>query len=170
MDDDEHNLTPTAHHGSCADIPPVGSGQGPDGLARVQRTAVEEFRPTVDPKSPGLKAQLERRRSFDNHHHRRRPHGSLGGSTPAERIAELAPQIPTPEAVHAAYHPSREVIQHQNTRCHWLPTSTRVTCSTQTLHQFPLQLGGQRSTFVPLSVGVRTGHAASSSHVLPSQA
>jgi hypothetical protein len=56
-----------------------------------------------------------------------RPHSSLGGGTPAERIAELAPKIPTPAAVHAAYDPSREFIRSQNTRYRWLPTNPRVT-------------------------------------------
>jgi transposase InsO family protein len=93
-------------------------------VERVQRTALEEFWPTVDPKDPALAARLERWRTFHNHH---RPHGALGGGTPAERIAELAPTIPTREAVHAAHDPSREFIRPQNTRYRWLPTSTRVT-------------------------------------------
>ena len=93
-------------------------------VERVQRTALEEFWPTVDPKNPDLAAQLEQWRSFYNHH---RPHSALGGSTPAERIAELAPKIPTREAVQAAYDPSREPIRSQNTRYRWLPTKARVT-------------------------------------------
>ena len=93
-------------------------------VERVQRTALEEFWPTVDPKDPDLAAQLEAWRSFYNHH---RPHSALGGGTPAERIAELAPTIPTPEAVQAAYDPEREFIRPQDTRYRWLPTSTRVT-------------------------------------------
>ena len=93
-------------------------------VERVQRTALEEFWPTVDPKDPDLAAQLEVWRSFYNHD---RPHSSLGGSTPAERIAELAPKIPTREAVHATYDPSREFIRSQNTRYRWLPTKARVT-------------------------------------------
>jgi hypothetical protein len=52
---------------------------------------------------------------------------ALGGSTPAERIAELAPKIPTREAVQAAYDPSKEPIRSQNTRYRWLPTNARVT-------------------------------------------
>ena len=93
-------------------------------VERVQRTALEEFWPTVDPKDPDLAAQLEVWRSFYNHD---RPHSSLGGSTPAERIAELAPKIPTREAVHATYDPNREFIRSQNTRYRWLPTNPRVT-------------------------------------------
>ena len=92
-------------------------------VERVQRTALEEFWPTVDPKAPDLATRLEEWRTFYNHH---RPHGALGGGTPAERIEELAATIPTPEAVHAAYDPSREPIRSQNTRYRWLPTDARV--------------------------------------------
>jgi transposase InsO family protein len=73
-------------------------------VERVQRTALEEFWPTVDLKDPELAARLKDWGIFYNHH---RSHGALGGGTPAERIAELAQAIPTPEAVHAAYDPSR---------------------------------------------------------------
>ena len=73
-------------------------------VERVQRTALEEFWSTVDPRDPDLAARLEEWRAFYNHH---RSHSALGGGTPAERIAELAPKIPTPEAVRAAYDPSR---------------------------------------------------------------
>ena len=93
-------------------------------VERVQRTALEEFWPTVEPEGPDLAVQLEAWRTFDNHHH---PHSALGGGTPAERIAELAPKIPTPEAVRTAYDPSREPIRSQNTRYRWLPTNARVT-------------------------------------------
>ena len=93
-------------------------------MERVQRTALEEFWSTVDPEEPDLAAQLEEWRSFYNHD---RPHSSLGGSTPAERIAELAPEIPSLEAVRAAYDPNREFVRSQNTRYRWLPTNPRVT-------------------------------------------
>jgi transposase InsO family protein len=93
-------------------------------VERVQRTALEEFWPTVDPKDPDLAVQLEAWRAFYNHD---RPHSSLGGSTPAERLAELATRIPAPEAIQAAYDPSREFIRSPNTRYRWLPTKARVT-------------------------------------------
>jgi transposase InsO family protein len=92
-------------------------------VERVQRTALEGFWPTVDPKGPDLAGQLEQWRSSYNHH---RPHSSPGGSTPAERIAGLAPTTPTRDAVQAAYDPSREPIRSQNTRYRWLPTNARV--------------------------------------------
>jgi len=109
---------PRAPHLNGKSLPPTRSG-----VERVQRTALEEFWPTVDPEGPDLAGQLEQWRSFYNHH---RPHSSLGGSTPAERIAELAPTIPTRDAVRAAYDPSREPIRSQNTRYRWLPTNARV--------------------------------------------
>ena len=93
-------------------------------VERVQRTALDEFWPTVDPKDPDRAAQLEQWRFFYNQH---RPHSSLGGSTPAERIAELATMIPARETIQAAYEPSREPSRAQNTRYRWLPTHARVT-------------------------------------------
>lgn len=93
-------------------------------VERVQRTALEEFWPTVDPKDPTLAQQLEAWRTSYN---QRRPHSALGGRTPAERIAELAAEIPSAEAVRAAYHPDKEHIRRQNTRYRWLPTNARVT-------------------------------------------
>ena len=53
-------------------------------VERVQRTALEEFWPTVDPTEPDLAVRLEEWRTFYNHH---RPHGALGGGTPADFAA-----------------------------------------------------------------------------------
>jgi len=92
-------------------------------VERVQHTALEEFWSTVDPKAPDLAVRLEEWRTFYDHH---RPHGALGGGTPAERIEQLSATIPTAEVVHAAYDPSREPIRSQNTRYRWLPTDARV--------------------------------------------
>src|SRR5215211_5477450 len=94
--------------------------QGRAGPAHRARGVLVHRRPA----GPGLAARLEDWRTFYDHH---RPHGALGGGTPAERIAELAPKIPTAEAVRAAYDPSREFIRSQDTRYRWLPTSARVT-------------------------------------------
>jgi hypothetical protein len=90
----------------------------------VQRTAPEEFRPTVDPRDPALAARLEDWRTFRSHH---RSRGALGGGTPAGRIAELAPRSPTLEAVRAAYDPRGGFVRSQGTGHRWLPTSARVT-------------------------------------------
>jgi len=93
-------------------------------VERVQRTALEEFWPTVDLRDPTLAAQLDAWQGFYNRH---RPHGALGGGTPGERIEQLAGKIPSLEAVQAAYDPKREFIRTQDTRYRWLPTSARVT-------------------------------------------
>jgi transposase InsO family protein len=90
-------------------------------VERVQRTALEEFWPTVSPKAPDLEAQLEAWRTNTT-----RPHGSLGGSPPSARLEELAPMIPTLAAVQAAYDPSKQLIRSPNTRYRWVDTSTRV--------------------------------------------
>jgi transposase InsO family protein len=92
-------------------------------VERVQRTALEEFWPTLDPKHPDLAAPREQGRSFYDQH---RPPSALGGSTPAERLAERVPKIPTREAVQAAHDPRREPIRSQNTRYRLLPTNARV--------------------------------------------
>jgi transposase InsO family protein len=93
-------------------------------VERVQRTALEEFWPTAGLEAPELPSRLEDWRRFYN---QQRPHTSLGGKTPAERIKDLAEVIPSAEAVHAAYDPAKEIIRPQNTRWRWLPsTRTRV--------------------------------------------
>jgi transposase InsO family protein len=93
-------------------------------VERVQRTALEEFWPTVDRKDPHLELRLEAWRTFYN---TRRPHGSLGGDTPSTRLEELTSKVPTLEAIHAAYNPGKERIRSPNTRYRWVATSARVT-------------------------------------------
>ena len=113
--------------GAADQVPPQPGARAPhlNGKGeRPQRTALEEFWPPVDPEGPALAAQLEAWRPFYNPHRR---HSALGGSTPAERIAELAPTIPGLETVQAAYDPKREFIRSQHARYRWLPTDARVT-------------------------------------------
>jgi transposase InsO family protein len=93
-------------------------------VERVQRTALEEFWPTVDLEDPALSSRLEDWQRFYNQH---RPHTALGGRTPAERLADLAEVIPSPETVHAAYDPAKEIIRTQNSRWRWASTSACVT-------------------------------------------
>ena len=93
-------------------------------VERVQRTALEEFWPTVDLEDPALSSRLEDWQRFYNQH---RPHTALGGRTPAERLADLAEVIPSPETVHAAYDPAKEIIRTQNSRRRWASTSACVT-------------------------------------------
>ena len=51
-------------------------------VERVQRTALEEFWPTVDPEDPGLTAQLEAWRTFYNHHRTARTAPSAAAPPP----------------------------------------------------------------------------------------
>jgi transposase InsO family protein len=92
-------------------------------VERVQRTALEEFWPTVGLEDPALSSRLEDWGRFYNQH---RPHTALGGRTPAERLADLAGVIPSPETVRAAYDPAKEIIRAQNSRWRWASTSARV--------------------------------------------
>ena len=94
-------------------------------VERAQRTALEEFWPTTGLKAPELPSRLEAWRCFYNQH---RPHTALGGKTPAERVKDLAGLIPSPEAVHAAYDPTKEIIRSQNSR--WLWRASTSTCVT----------------------------------------
>ena len=76
-------------------------------VERVQRTALEEFWPTVDLKDPDLKTKLADWQHFYN---RERPHDSLGGLAPIDRLRERLDQAPTSEEVVAAFDPTREFI------------------------------------------------------------
>src|SRR4051794_41840761 len=51
-------------------------------VERVQRTALEEFWPTVDPKAPDLATRLEEGRALYKHHP---PHGAPRGGPPPQR-------------------------------------------------------------------------------------
>jgi transposase InsO family protein len=74
-------------------------------VERVQRTALDEFWCSADLADPGLAEQFENWQHFYNNH---RSHSSLGGHSPAERVVELRPKVPSLEAIHAAYNPHRE--------------------------------------------------------------
>jgi transposase InsO family protein len=74
-------------------------------VERSQRTDLEEFWPTADFAQPDLDGQLASWLRFYNHE---RPHDSLQGQTPVQRLAELQHRIPRRSEVAAAYDPSRE--------------------------------------------------------------
>ena len=105
------------HQGTAGIMPVNGK------VERVQRTVLEAFWPTVDPKDPDLATQLDAWRTSYND----RPHGSLAGRTPAKRVAELATKIPAPEALQTACDPRRELIRPPSTRHQGLPTKAPVT-------------------------------------------
>ena len=76
-------------------------------VERVQKTALEEFWPTVDLDDPELGARLAEWQHFYNWE---RPHDSLGGLAPIDRLCDLIHQAPTGEEIAAAYDPDREFI------------------------------------------------------------
>jgi transposase-like protein len=93
-------------------------------VERGQRTMPEEFWAAANPGDTTLAQQLEAWRTSCN---RRRPLSALGGRTPAERIAELTAESPTPDAIRAGYHPDKGRVRRQSSRYRWLPTNARVT-------------------------------------------
>jgi transposase InsO family protein len=107
----------------------------------VQRRLMTEcikFRP-IPPRSPHLNGKVERSQLTDlnefwSHHtptedaidrrieewqfdyNWRRPHGSLGGKTPVDRIAEVSEITPLAEQVGSAYDERKERIRHREWR------------------------------------------------------
>lgn len=80
-------------------------------VERSQRTDLEEFYPTVDLKDEQLQLKVEEWQFYYNWH---RPHSSLKGKTPIERISELTMKTPTNDEVEAMYEPSKERLREQN--------------------------------------------------------
>lgn len=77
-------------------------------MERVQRTVLEEFWVTVDPKAPGIADQLA---EWGHHYNWDRRHEALNGSTPIDRVCERASKTPLHDEVSDAYEPGRERIQ-----------------------------------------------------------
>lgn len=76
-------------------------------VERVQKTALEEFWPTVDLDDPELATRLAEWQHFYNWE---RPHDSLGGTAPIDRLCDLIRKVPTGEEIAAAYDPQSEFI------------------------------------------------------------
>ncbi|GMG82248.1 hypothetical protein LNKW23_14610 [Paralimibaculum aggregatum] len=76
-------------------------------VGRVQRTALEEFRPAVDLDDPDLGVKLAEWQHF---HNWERPHDSLGGGVPIDRLCDRIHQAPLGEEIADAYDPDRELI------------------------------------------------------------
>lgn len=76
-------------------------------VERVQKTALEEFWPTVDLQDPELDDRLAEWQHFYNWF---RPHDSLDGLTPIDRVCERIHDAPLGEEIAAAYDPRREPI------------------------------------------------------------
>jgi transposase InsO family protein len=77
-------------------------------VERVQRTALEEFWFTVDPKAPDIADQLA---EWVHQYNWDRQHEALNGSTPIDRVCERASKTPLHGEVSDAYEPVRERIQ-----------------------------------------------------------
>jgi transposase InsO family protein len=80
-------------------------------VERSQMTDKVEFYPTVNLTDEDLADQLETWQ-FDYNWHR--PHSSLGGKSPLEKVCELLSQTPLSDEVFAKYNPVREPLQVQN--------------------------------------------------------
>lgn len=76
-------------------------------VERVQRTALEEFWPTVDLDDPEVEDRLADWQHFYNWE---RPHDSLGGLAPIDRLCERIHDAPIGEEVEAAYDLAKEFI------------------------------------------------------------
>jgi len=82
-------------------------------VERSQRTDLDEFYSTVDLKNSDLHTLLA---EWQHYYNWDRPHSSLGGKTPIERLNELSEKTPLWEEVAAKFDPSKERIQEQNYR------------------------------------------------------
>lgn len=82
-------------------------------VERSQRTDLDEFYSTVDVKDPRLADLLA---EWQHYYNWDRPHSSLEGKTPIERLAELADQALLWEEVATKFDRSKEHVQEQNYR------------------------------------------------------
>ena len=80
---------------------------------RSQRTDLDEFCCTVDLKNPALEDLLSEWQYYYNWD---RPHRSLNGKSPVERLAELADKALLWEEISAKFYPSKEHLQEQSYR------------------------------------------------------
>ena len=80
-------------------------------VERSQLTDLQEF--WAIRSKPSL-ADAEEIECWQFDYNWRRPHGSLNGKTPAERIAEVSGLIPERETIATDYDPSREPLRFSN--------------------------------------------------------
>ena len=80
-------------------------------VERSQKTDLSEFYSAVDVTDPSLEHQLEEWQFFYNWH---RPHGSLKGQTPVEKVCDLLSKTPYWKDVYEKYDPNKEHIQEKN--------------------------------------------------------
>ena len=82
-------------------------------VERSQRTDLQEFYATIDLNAEDLHAQLDEWQFYYNWH---RPHSSLGGRSPMDKVSELSEKTPFWSDVEAMYDPSRERIREHDYR------------------------------------------------------
>ncbi len=81
-----------------------------NGIQRVQTDRGREFfYATADLKAPDLAEQAA---CWQHSYRWDRPHSSLGGNTPIDRVCELTEQTPLHEEVDALYDPDQERKRH----------------------------------------------------------
>jgi transposase InsO family protein len=78
-------------------------------VERSHQTDLAEFYATADLKASDLAEQLA---LWQHAYNWDRPHSSLGGKTPIDRVCELLEQTPLHEEVDALYDPDQERIRH----------------------------------------------------------
>ena len=77
-------------------------------VERVQRTMLEEFWAVTDPRAADIEQQLA---LWVHHYNWHRPHESLGGLAPIERVCALVDETPLWTDISAAYDPDNERIR-----------------------------------------------------------
>lgn len=82
-------------------------------VERSQRTDLEEFYATIDLNSCTLEEQLQ---EWQHYYNWDRPHGSLNGKTPIDKLCELIDVTPVWEETTASYDAAKERIREQNYR------------------------------------------------------
>lgn len=80
-------------------------------VERSQKTDLDEFYSTVDLKSSDLEERLDEWQFFYNWH---RPHGTLKGKSPIDKVCDLLEKKPYWKDVYYNYNPNTEDIQDQN--------------------------------------------------------
>jgi transposase InsO family protein len=80
-------------------------------VERTQRTDLDEFYTTVDIRNPELPDRLS---EWEFHYNWYRPHSSLNGKTPSEKLSSLSAQTPFGDEVEAMYNIRKERIILQN--------------------------------------------------------
>lgn len=82
-------------------------------VERSQKTDIDEFYSTADLQSPDLEQQIEEWQFFYNWH---RPHGSLKGASPIDKVCDLGDKTPYWEEIYDYFDSTKEGIQERNYR------------------------------------------------------